>query len=300
MPILSRSPAVGHLLALAVSIVWGTTYISTKVLLDAFHPVEILIFRFVLAWAILFLCAPKPHLPRSFRSELPFLGAALSGLTFYSLLENYALTFSMASTVGLIVSSAPMFTAPLLWLCRRTTRPGASFFVGFVLAMAGIALISLAEGESFDFNPIGCLLALGSAISWGVYGLCLESAQRQGLNDLLVTRKVFFWGVLFTLPFCLGTGITFDLPRFAQPVMLGNTVYLGVVASALCFLAWNRASALIGPVATNVYLYLMPVITVAASFLILGEPVTLFTLGAIVLILAGLWLSQRRSTTLTT
>lgn len=115
---MSRSPAVGHLLALAVSIVWGTTYISTKVLLDAFHPVEILIFRFVLAWAILFLCAPKPHLPRSFRSELPFLGAALSGLTFYSLLENYALTFSMASTVGLIVSSAPMFTAPLLWLCR--------------------------------------------------------------------------------------------------------------------------------------------------------------------------------------
>ena len=177
----------------------------------------------------------------------------------------------MASTVGLIVSSAPMFTALLLWLCRRTTRPGASFFVGFVLAMAGIALISLAEGESFDFNPIGCLLALGSAISWGVYGLCLESAQRQGLNDLLVTRKVFFWGVLFTLPFCLGTGITFDLTRFAQPVMLGNTVYLGVVASALCFLAWNKASALIGPVATNVYLYLMPVITVAAFFLILGE-----------------------------
>lgn len=207
--------------------------------------------------------------------------------------------FSMASTVGLIVSSAPMFTALLLWLCRRTTRPGAAFFIGFVLAMAGIALISLAEGESFDFDPIGCLLALGSAVSWGVYGLCLEAAQQQGLNDLLVTRKVFFWGVLFTLPFCLGTGITFDLTRFAQPVMLGNTVYLGVVASALCFLAWNKASALIGPVATNVYLYLMPVITVAASFLILGEPVTLFTLGAIALILAGLWLSQRRSATLT-
>ena len=117
------------------------------------------------------------------------------------------------------------------------------------------------KGSPFDFNPIGCLLALGSAVSWGVYGLCLEAAQQQGLNDLLVTRKVFFWGVLFTLPFCLGTGITFDLTRFAQPVMLGNTVYLGVVASALCFLAWNRASALIGPVATNVSLYLMPVIT---------------------------------------
>ena len=120
---LTRSSALGHLLALAVSAVWGTTYISTKVLLVSFHPVEILIFRFVLAWVVLFLCAPRPQLPRSFRSELPFLGAALSGLTFYSLLENYALTFSMASTVGLIVSSAPMFTALLLWLSRRTARP---------------------------------------------------------------------------------------------------------------------------------------------------------------------------------
>lgn len=292
---MTSSAPRGHLLALAVTVVWGTTYISTKVLLEAFHPVEILVFRYVLAWVILFLCAPRPMRPTSFRSELPFVGAGLSGLTFYSLLENYALTFSMASTVGLIVSSAPMFTALLLWLSRQTRRPGASFFVGFALAMAGIALISVAEGEAFDLDPIGCLLALGSAISWGFYGLCLNAAQRQGLSDLLVTRKVFFWGVLFTLPFCLGTGITFDLARFAQPVMLGNTVYLGVAASALCFLAWNKASALIGPVATNVYLYLMPVITVAASFLILGEPVTLFTLGAIALILAGLWLSQRQT-----
>ena len=63
-------------------------------------------------------------------------------------------------------------------------------------------------------------------------------------------------------------------------------------ASALCFLAWNKATALIGSVATNVYLYLMPVITVAASALILGEPVTALTLAAIALILAGLALSQ--------
>ena len=85
---MNRPSALGHLLALAVSLVWGTTYISTKVLLVSFHPVEILIFRFVLAWAILFLCAPRPMLPRSLRSELPFLGAALSGLTFYSLLKT--------------------------------------------------------------------------------------------------------------------------------------------------------------------------------------------------------------------
>ena len=287
--------ALGHVLALAVSVVWGTTYISTKVLLTAFHPVEILIFRFLLAWAVLFLCSPRPLLPKSLKGELPFLCCGLTGLTFYSVLENYALQFSLASTVGLIIAAAPMFTALLLWLCRRSKRPGSAFFLGFFLAMAGIALISLAEGESFDCNPMGVLLSLAAAGCWGGYGVCLEWAQTgSGLSDLQMTRKIFFWGLLFTLPFLWANGLSLDLTRFANPVLLGNTLYLGIGASALCFLAWNIASALIGPVATNVYLYLMPVITVAASVLILREPVTALTLAAIVLILAGLILSQRK------
>ena len=287
--------ALGHILALAVSAVWGTTYISTKVLLTAFHPVEILVFRFLLAWAVLFLCSPKPLLPRGVKRELPFVCCGLTGLTFYSILENYALEFSLASTVGLIIASAPMFTALLLWLCRRSRRPGPAFFIGFCLAMAGIALISLAEGEAFDSNPLGILLSLAAAICWGGYSVCLEWAQASsGLSELQSTRKIFFWGLLFTLPFLWADGLAPDLTRFAQPALLGNTLYLGIGASALCFLAWNKASALIGPVATNVYLYLMPVITVAASALILQEPVTLLTLAAIALILAGLALSQRK------
>lgn len=296
MNALKNQLALGHMLALAVSVVWGTTYISTKVLLTAFHPVEILIFRFLLAWAILFLCSPRPLLPKHLKAELPFLCCGLTGLTFYSMLENYALQFSLASTVGLIISSSPMFTALLLWVCRRARRPGSAFFAGFVLAMAGIALISLAEGESFDCDPIGILLSLGSAVCWGGYGVCLEWAHSSsGLSDLQITRKIFFWGLLFTLPFVWGNGLSLELSRFADPVQLGNTVYLGIGASALCFLAWNRASVLIGPIATNVYLYLMPVITVVASVLILQEPASLLTLAAIVLILTGLMLSQRKS-----
>ena len=291
---LKHSLALGHILAIIVSLVWGTTYVSTKVLLTAFHPVEILLYRFVLAWVVLFLCAPKPLLPRSVKSELPFLLAGLTGLTLYSTLENYALQFSLASTVGLIISASPMFTALLVWLCRRAGRPGPAFFAGFALSMAGIALISLAEGDSFDLNPVGILMALGASISWGGYGVCLTMAPADGLSDIQVTRKVFFWGLLLTLPVAWADGFTFSLARLAEPVLLGNVLYLGVGASALCFLAWNKSTVLIGPVATNVYLYLQPVVTVAASLLVLAEPVTPLTLAAVALILCGLALSQYR------
>ena len=290
---LKQTRPLGHVLALFVAVVWGTTFISTKILLRSFHPVEIMIFRFVIAWVVLFLCSPKPLRPTSIKGELPFLGAGLTGLTLYFVFENTALTTTMASTVGIIISSTPMFTALMLWICRRSKRPKGMFFVGFCIAMAGISLISLAGGDSIDLNPMGIILTLGAAIAWGAYGVCVELSQASGLSDLQITRKFFFWGILTTLPTIPVYRLDLSIGRFSAPEMLFNILYLGLLASALCFVAWNKAVVILGSVATNVYLYLMPVITLIASAIVLGEPVTLTAVGAIALIMLGLWLSQK-------
>lgn len=284
---------LGHLLALFVTIVWGSAFVSTKVLLRAFHPIEIIIFRFLIAWAVLFLCSPKPLLPKSWKSELPFIGAGLTGLTLYFMLENFALSYTFASNVGIIIAAAPMFTALLMWACRRTARPRWTFFAGFVIAIAGITLVSLSNGEAIGFGPLGDLLTLGAAFSWGAYGVLVEVVQPQGYTDLQATRKIFFWGLVFTIPFVFINHLDVSLARFAAPEMLFNVLYLGLGSSALCFVFWNKATACIGTVATNVYIYLTPVVTVIASALFLREPIRPAGLGAIALILLGLWLSQR-------
>ena len=107
----SRSRLLGHTFALLVTIVWGTTFISTKLLLRAYDPLAIMTYRFVIAWVILFFLHPKPLLPKSLREELPFMAAGLTGLTLYFILENTALAYTLASTVGIIISAAPMFSA---------------------------------------------------------------------------------------------------------------------------------------------------------------------------------------------
>lgn len=284
----------GHLLALFVTIVWGSAFVSTKVLLRAFHPVEIIIFRFLIAWIVLFLCSPKPLLPKSWKSELPFMGAGLAGLTLYFILENFALSYTYASNVGIIIAAAPMFTALLMWACRRSARPRWTFFAGFVIAMAGIVLITLAGGEAVGFGPLGDLLTLGAAFCWGAYGVLVEIVQPQGYTDLQATRKIFFWGLIFTLPLVFIQRLDLSLDRFAAPEMLFNILYLGLGSSALCFVFWNKATAYIGSVATNVYIYLTPVVTVIASALVLGESIRPASMGAIALILLGLWLSQKK------
>lgn len=282
-------------MALFVTIVWGTTLISSKVLLQhGLSPAEIMTFRFLIAWVVLFLLSPRPLRPKSLRSELPYATAGAFGLTFYFLLENTALEYTLASNVGIIISAAPMFTALFQWLTRRAGRPGPAFALGFAIAMAGIILISLPEGDTLALNPLGDLMTLGAALCWGVYGVLVEGTQSDGLASIQVTRKVIFWGLICILLLSPALHIDLSPARLASPVPLLNLLYLGLVASALCFVLWNRAVVLLGAVSTAVYIYLTPVVTLAASALILGEPIRPRALLAILLILAGLWLSQRK------
>ncbi len=289
-----RRILTGHLLALFTIFIWGTTFISTKILLEVFHPVEIILLRFSIAWLVLFCLSPKPLLPHSFKEELRFIAAGLTGLTFYFLLENTALSYTLASNVGIIISAAPLFTVLLLWLFHKGHRPKVSFLIGFVTALAGISMLSLAGTDGFSFSALGDLLTICAALSWGGYCVSMAYLRESGYTPLHATRKTFFWGLLFTLPAIPFFEVSVSLSDFSSPVMIGNLLYLGLGASALCYITWNRSMTIIGAAAANVYIYLTPVITMLASALILHETITPSAGLAAVLILMGLWLSQKQ------
>lgn len=286
--------SAGHLAALFTILVWGTTFISTKVLLTAFQPVEILFFRFVLGLAALLAAYPHPLKGTTAKQELTFAAAGLCGVCLYYLLENVALTYTMASNVGVILSVAPCFTALLSRLVLKgEEKLGVRFFAGFGVAMAGIVLVSL-NGSALQLNPVGNLLALLAAFVWACYSILTRKIAGFGFHTILTTRRVFGYGILFMIPALFLFGFRLDLGRFANVPYLLNLLFLGLGASALCFVTWNAAVKLLGAVKTSVYIYLVPVITVAASVLILQEPFTWMTGAGIVLTLAGLLLSQSK------
>lgn len=90
---------------------------------------------------VLLLVYPRHLKGTSRQQELTFAAAGLCGICLYYLLENIALTYTMASNVGVIISVAPFFTAILSHLFLKEEKPRASFLIGFAVAMAGIALI---------------------------------------------------------------------------------------------------------------------------------------------------------------
>ena len=285
----------GHFAALLTVLIWGTTFISTKVLLVDFQPIEILFFRFVMG--LLALLAVYPHWLKgtTHRQELVFAAAGLCGVCLYYLLENIALTYTMASNVGVIISVAPFFTAILSHVfLKQEGKLRANFLVGCVVAMAGIGLISF-NGASLHLNPLGDLLALLAAFLWACYSVLTKIISGYGYHTILTTRRVFFYGVLFMIPALFFFDFRLDIARFAAPVHLLNILFLGLGASALCFVTWNFAVKLLGAVRTSIYIYLVPVITVAASVLILREPFTWATGVGTILTLAGLLLSEKKT-----
>lgn len=285
----------GHLTALLTVLIWGTTFIATKVLLEDFQPVEILFFRFLLGYAALWLVFPHPLRKTTTQQEWIFAGAGLCGICLYYLLENIALTYTMASNVGVIVAVAPLFTALLASLfLRGEERLPANFFIGFLVAMAGVCLISF-NGTSFSLNPRGDLLALLAALVWGFYSILTRKIAAFGYTTIQTTRRTFFYGLLFMLPACVLFDFQLNLSRFAEPLNLANILFLGLGASALCFVTWNTAIRHLGAVQASLYIFLTPVITVLFSVLILGEPFTWLTACGTLLTLGGLVLSELRS-----
>ena len=285
---------IGHISAFVTILIWGTTFVSTKVLLVDFHPIEILVYRFALGLFALMIAYPHRLKGTTKKQELFFAAAGLCGVTLYYLFEYIALTFSTASNVGVITSSAPLFVAILAHLFLQNEKFKVNFFIGFILAIVGISIISF-NGQFFlDLNPLGDILALLSAMVWGFYSILVKKISQFGYNTIQVTRRIILYGFIFIIPFAFFTSFEFGFEKFSNPINLFNMLFLGLCASALCFVTWNYSVKLIGAVSTSVYIYFVPVITVILSAIVLNEKITVLLIAGIILTLTGLFISEKR------
>ena len=291
---MKNETALGHVLTLMTIIIWGTTFVSTKVLLEAFTPIEILFFRFTLGYLSLWAIYPRKGTYGTLRQELLFAAAGLCGVTLYFLLENIALTYTLASNVGIIVAVVPFFTALLAHFLIKGERFTPRFFLGFVAAFSGIFLIMANGAFVLELNPAGDLLALGAAFVWAVYSILMKKIGVNTSNMVTCTRRIFFYGIVMMVPALFLLPVNFDWDLFIRPVNAANLLYLGFFASALCFLAWSRVVEVLGAVKSSVYIYMVPVVAVIASALILGETLTWISITGILLTLCGVMISEYR------
>ena len=291
---MNNKNTLGHISAILTVLIWGTTFISTKVLLSHFTPIEILFFRFSLGFIALLLIYPHKLVLTDKKQEKFFMLAGLCGVTLYFLFENIALTYSFASNIGVIVSFSPFITGILSHFFLKQEKLKLSFFLGFLVSITGVALISFNGSTVLKLNPIGDILAVLAAATWSVYSIVTKKISDYQYNTIQVTRRIFFYGLIFMLPALFFFDFHIGIDRFKEPLLLFNILFLGFGASAVCFVTWNLSLKLLGVLKTSVYIYAVPVITVAFSAFILKEKITSIAMVGTFLTLAGLFISENR------
>lgn len=287
----STRPSIGyHILALVTIAVWGTTFVSTKVLLShGLTPPEIMFYRFIIAYALTWIFTRKVWAD-TWKDELLLALAGFTGGTLYFLAENTALDYSITSNVALVVCVTPVLTALLTSLCYKE-RITARLVVGSVVALSGVGFVVL-NGTVLKIHPLGDTLALVAAMAWAVYSVVIRRFDGC-YTTWFVTRKVFFYGIVTMIPFiAAGMGGGLHLDKLTIPVVLGNVLFLSVVASMLCFYSWNLVLEKIGTIRASNYMYTQPLVSLACSVAVLGEPITPIALGGTVLILSGIYLAE--------
>lgn len=273
---------------------WGLSFISTKVLLDnGMGPVEIYIYRFVLAYLLILFISHKRFRCHSWRDEGLFMLCGLTGGSLYFIAENMALQYTLVQNVSLLTSLSPLITAMLVGIMYANERPGKAMVGGSFVAFIGVACVIFnASASSVEIRPIGDMLSLAAAFIWAVYSLLLRRLSAN-YDSWFITRKQFFYGIITALPF-----LAFS-PNLCNPVdLLGNSdvvfnlLFLGVGASLIGYLLWSLTVKYLGAVKANNFMYFQTVVTMIASYFILDEPITAIGIIGCGLIIGGLWIGD--------
>jgi drug/metabolite transporter (DMT)-like permease len=283
--------------ALFAVVVWGASFIATKITVGQISPTTVVWLRFAIGIPILLLAVimrkqfafPKGNEWWYF-ALLGFLG-----ITFHQWLQSNGLRTAQATTTAWIVSTSPAFIAILGWLVLKEKLKLVQS-LGIVLAMVGVMVVvskgdlsSLAIGK---FGTYGDFLILISAINWAVFSIL----SRRGLQNHPSTMMTFW---VMTIGWLI-TSVAFfgnrNYIEFTQLDLRGWSamIYLGVFTTGLAYIAWFDALSQLPAAQTGAFLFIEPLTSMVVASIILNEQITPVSVLGGVVILVGIWMVNRQ------
>jgi len=283
-----------HLIAILVVLIWGTTFVSSKVLLNAgMQPAEIFLIRFVMAYICLSVISHKRLWSDDWKDELTFLGLGIMGGSLYFLTENMALQYSTTANVSILVSTCPLLTALVVSIFYKSERMSGLQIFGSFVAFVGVVLVILNGQLVLKLNPKGDILALIASLTWALYSLFMKRIMGKYRSDY-ITRKVFGYGIISIIPyFLLYEPFSIDCNVFTNTNVVFNLLFLGFIASTGGYLMWSWAMKQLGAVKATNYIYFQPLVTMLAGMVILSERITIMGFCGMIITTIGMILALK-------
>ncbi len=283
--------------ALFAVIVWGASFIATKIAVGQISPVAVVWMRFAMGIPILMavvIMRKQFAFPKG--SEwLYFTMLGFLGITFHQWLQSNGLQTAQATTTAWIISTSPAFIAVLGWMVLKE-KLNLQQSLGIGLAMLGVLavvskgdLAALAVGK---FGNTGDFLILISSVNWAVFSIL----SRRGLKNHPSTMMTFW---VMTIGWLL-TSVAFIAGKSYAEIPLLDTrgwiamIFLGIFTTGLAYIAWFDALAQLPAAQTGAFLFIEPLTSMVVASIILNEQVTLVSVLGGAVILFGIWMVNRQ------
>lgn len=282
-----------HLIAVGAVAVWGTTFVNTKVLYNSgLTPSEIFFLRFLIAYVAIWFISPRKLFANSWRDEGLMLLLGITGGSLFFVAENSAVGLTYVNNVSFITSTSPLITVILGIVFVKSIKATWTLITGSLIALLGVGIVIFNGSFILHLNPWGDLLALLTAVCWAVYSLLMKAVSSK-YSAVFITRKIFFYGLVTVLPMFLIDPWTATFSMLMTPKVVLNLLFLGLIASFLCFALWTVVIARLGVMTASNYQYLNPITTIVASAIFLSEPMTAIAYMGSALILIGVAVSNK-------
>ncbi len=286
-----------YLEALFAVVVWGASFIATKIAVGQISPISVVWIRFAMGIPILFLAVAMRKqfaLPKR-REWLYFALLGFVGISFHQWLQSNGLQTSQATTTAWIVATTPMFIAIFGWLALKEKLTPVQAF-GILLSTLGVLVVvskgdfaALAIGQ---FGAPGDVLILISSVNWAVFSIL----SRHGLKNHPSTRMTFW---VMTLGWLITSAVFFAQGKTTDLALLDirgwwAMIFLGIFTTGLAYIAWFDALSQLPAAQTGAFLFIEPPTSMVVAAIVLGEAVTWASLLGGVVILSGVWLVNRQ------
>ncbi len=275
-----------HILAILCGLIWGSTFIVSKELTGFMSPIQIMCFRLLLASIIFWLVRPVWSFDK--RLEPIIFIMSLFGCTFYFYLETTALTLTYSSNVSILTSTTALMSLILMWVLKKE-KVRKKHIIGFVMAFLGIVMI-ISNGVALHLEPLGDCLALITALSWAIYGLFILKYGGK-LDTVILARKLVVYSFFTFMVLAAIEGRPLDVEKFSFSG-IGGILFLGLLGSCFCEIVWVHCVKTLGVITSNVYHYLMPIVTLILAAVILHENITLLAVFGVALTVLGMTISN--------
>lgn len=261
----TKSTAI--LYATATAFIWGMSFLSIKAVVAVIPPMSLGLSRFIIASIVLLiLFAVLKKRPNLAVKDLPrMIGSSLVGYTLYFLGENNGVLLLSASEASIIVGTIPVLTMLSERLFAHT-KLSAAQYAGAGLSAVGVTLI-VVESLRLSLAPLGYLYMGFAALSWVVYAFTTKPLLSK-YDSLEVTLWQTLFGAAGFVPFALLEHVEWSA---VTPGIVANVLYLGVFCSAVGYLFYIISLKVLGAGVSSVFINLIPVVSVAAAFIIFGE-----------------------------